>query len=412
VQKVAIIGGGVIGLTLGYELRKRGIEVVLVDKGEPGTACSAGNAGWVTPSLSQPIAAPGLTLQSLLWLLQSDSPLHIKPTAVPRLAGFLKSFRSYCNASAYAAGSRALAALNRPTLDLFKELASDGVSFEVISEGILYAFSNEEDEKHAREDAKAAEKEGLRAPAELSASAVHRLEPNLKGPLSGGLLFEDELCVRPESMCKGLLGRLHEMGSEVRTHCRVTSVEQQGTEVMAVQTDKGSVEADAFVIAAGAWSGQLASEFGYRLPVQAGKGYSITIETPTPPVSRAVLLSGPKIALSPFNGSFRVAGTMELSGVNLKLEPRRIRALERAAQGSVENALEGSGREDWVGMRPITPDGLPIIGALPSSSNTWVATGHSLLGLTLAPSTARCLAESMTGQTPTADLGPFDPARF
>jgi D-amino-acid dehydrogenase len=176
--------------------------------------------------------------------------------------------------------------------------------------------------------------------------------------------------------------------------------------------DGGEIEADAFVIATGAEAAALSRQCGTSLPLQAGKGYSVTIDRPRLEVRYPLYLGDAKIGITPFGGALRVAGTMELSGINLTLDARRLEALERATERDLPGALAGEGRESWVGMRPITPDGLPILGRLPRSENVFVATGHQMLGVTLAPSTGKAMAELIAEGESSVDLEPFSPARF
>ena len=170
--------------------------------------------------------------------------------------------------------------------------------------------------------------------------------------------------------------------------------------------------ADLFVLAAGAETAALVATLGRKLPVQAGKGYSITVRNAQVRLSQPLHVTPARIGFTPFRGAVRVIGTMEFSGINRRLDPRRIAILERAARRYLPGALEGAERDDWVGMRPVTPDGLPAIGRLPGFSNVYVATGHQMLGVTLAPSTGHALAQLLLDGRSDIDLAPFDPARF
>jgi D-amino-acid dehydrogenase len=173
-----------------------------------------------------------------------------------------------------------------------------------------------------------------------------------------------------------------------------------------------TVEADAFVLAGGAETGQLARVCGHPLPLQAAKGYSVTVRAPALRLVRPVHLPEAHLALTPFDGALRVAGTLELSGLNLRVDERRVAALKRATLRELPNAFDGKGSATWVGMRPVTPDGLPVIGAVPGCPNLFVASGHQMLGITLAPATGEALARCMlSGETP-AELRAFDPGRF
>ncbi len=411
--KVAIVGAGVIGLLCAYELRRRGAEVIVVDRAQPGRACSLANAGWIVPSLSAPLPSPGLMVKSIKWLLRRNSPLFIKPSSVPAMLGWLGQFRRHCNRTDYEAGFRAVAALNRSTMSLYDRLEQEGLSFEMAKAGLLFVFRSEPELRHVRDDLALMEQYGYSPPEEFPANQLRELEPGLSRDLSGGIRVHEERHVRPEALCAALIARLQEHRVEIMECVDVGSVAREGDRVTAITgSSHAAIEADAFVIAAGAWSGRVAAEFGYGLPVQAGKGYSITVANPAVRLTHALYLGEAKIGCTPFDGALRIAGTMELSGINLSLDRKRVAALESAVRGYLPRALEGGTRTEWVGMRPITPDGLPIIGRLPSCSNVYVATGHALLGVTLAPSTGAAIADLILGNRSDVDLKPFDPARF
>ncbi len=410
--RVAVIGGGIIGLLSAYHLRKRGADVIVIDKGKAGQACSVGNAGWLVPSIAGPLPSPGLTLKSIKWLLRPDSPLYIKPAAIPSLLGWLWRFNRHCNLKDYEAGFHAVAAFGRTTMSLYDELAADGVAFEMEQRAMLFLFHTETEMRPVLDDLRRLEQYGYTRPTELSGRELQQIEPALATDLQCGLRLEGDRYVEPETLCAGLAASLRDAGVEIREDLAAREVIRNGERVTALVCSDGRVQADTFVIAAGAWSGRLAGQCGYHLPVQAGKGYSITVTNPAVEVHHPLYLEDAKIGCTPFRGAFRIAGMMELSGVNLTLDRRRVLALERAVQRYVPNALAGESREEWVGMRPITPDGLPMIGRLPSCSNVYVATGHAMLGVTLAASTGAALAELILEGRSETDLRPFDPGRF
>lgn len=421
-MRVAVIGGGVIGLCVAHYLERGGADVVLLERDLVGGGCSKGNGGWVCPSISRPLPAPGLTLTSLRWMLRADSPLYIKPSAMPRLMGWLWAFRGYCNAESYAAGVAALAALNTATDRLYGGLAEDGMEFERASTGTILAY---DDESELRQTAALLARLGEErvGPVEvLDREALAETEPDLAGGLIG-LRMRGDTHVRPESLCAELAASLEARGVEIRTGERVVGFTPEAGRVrMALTSTAGSgaaangepaeLGADVFVLAAGAETAALVANLGGKLPVQAGKGYSITVRNARVRLSQPLHVTPARIGFTPFRGAVRVIGTMEFSGINRLLDPRRIAILERAARRYLPGALEGTERVDWVGMRPVTPDGLPAIGRLPGLPNVYVATGHQMLGVTLAPSTGHALAQLLLDGRSDIDLAPFDPARF
>ncbi len=409
-MRVAVIGGGVIGLLCAHHLRKRGAEVVVIERDRIGDGCSSGNAGWITPSISMPLPAPGLRLKSLVWMLRSDSPLYIRPSAAPGMTAWLLAFWRHCNRSDFDRGARAFARLGAETMDLYDELAADGVRFEGRKDGLLMVFRERSGLEHELE---LLDRFGYGPVEEVESPELRELEPSLSHELGCGAIVASERTVRPESLCAGTAASLAGNGVELRDRARVGSLELDGRAARAALIEAGEpVEADAFLIATGAEAAVLSRALGADLPLQAGKGYSVTVTAPDVELRRPLYLGDAMVGVTPFEGCLRVAGTMELSGINLDLDRRRVEALERAAEREVPGVLAGDARERWVGMRPITPDGLPILGRLPALDNVYVATGHQMLGLTLAPSTGKAMAELILEDDASVDLSPFTPARF
>jgi D-amino-acid dehydrogenase len=410
--RTIVVGAGVIGLACAYALRKRGRDVVVLDSGPPGGACSLGNAGWVSPSISAPIPAPGLTWTSLKWMLRSDSPLYIAPKAVPSMARWLFRFWRHCNRRDFEAGLRATAELNRHTLALFDSLAGDGIDCELHRRGILYVFCQEEYLRSNLEEFKPLTAVGYEMPSALDGPAMRAMEPELSDNVVGGFLVGAEYHVRPETLTAGYVKRLQELGVELQVGAYVAAPLGDKTKWRGVLTSNGPIEGDEIVLAAGAWTGGVAERFGVALPVQAGKGYSVTVPTTRGAFTRPLYLGEAKIGASPFEGAVRFAGTMELSGINLKRDPRRIKGLRQGIDRYMRRPLGPAEGTEWVGMRPLTPDGLPMLGRAPGQHNLFVATGHAMLGVTLAPATGEAIAQLVTDPKAGSLYAAFDPGRF
>ncbi len=441
-RRVVVIGAGVIGLCCAYELRRRGLEVILLDKGQPGDACSRGNTGWVVRSFSGPLPAPGLTWTSLKWMASTHSPLYIRPSTLPSMAGWLLSFWRKCNERDYQDGLDAVARFSEPTMDLFDDLEAGGTVGEMHRSGLLCAFSREAALEISMKTFETIASYGLIQPQRLSANETRDREPALSSVIAGGILLQGERHVRPEAFNEALLARIEGQGVEVRAGIEVCCHVREGREVRAVITgshggsgelaggcgpdtagrpcgpdnglhsSRSPVEGDAFVIAAGAWSGLLAGRLDVSLPMQAGKGYSITIDDPAVSLRGPVYFPEHKIVTSPFVGALRLGGTMELSGINDDLDQRRIAAIRHGAERFLPGSMEGAGESEWVGMRPLMPDGLPVIGRAPGYDNLFIATGHAMLGVTLAPVTAQAIADLIIDGNTRLPIESFTPARF
>ena len=412
-SRTVIVGAGVIGLACAHALRKRGEDVVMIDSGAPGDGCSKGNAGWVTPSLAEPLPAPGLTWTSLRWMLDRDSPLHIDPLAAPRMAPWLWSFWRHCNQADYEKGHTAWGLIADRATESFDALVADGVDFEMHRSGLLFVFLREATMRGLLRDIRAARRSDGNGPEPLVGAELRRFEPGLSANAVAGFWLADERHVRPESLCAGLAQRLSRLGVEMHSGVTATDGVSEGQSLRALRTTNGDVTGDRFLIAAGARTGIVSDAVaGFPLPIQAGKGYSITVTAAASPMQRPLYLDEAKLGCSPFDGGYRFAGTMELSGINERLVPERVAAIRRAAQRYLTLPPNGTTGVEWVGMRPVAPDGLPVIGRLPNRSNVYIATGHQMLGVTTALTTATLMADLIVDGRTAVDLRAIDPARF
>lgn len=411
-SRTVIVGGGIIGLCCAYELQRRGEDVVVVERMEPGTGASSHNAGLIVPSFSGPLPGPGMVAAALRSMLRPNSPFYLNPRALLEAAGWLRSSWRHANPRAYEAGLLAMGRLSASTMALFDDLAADGVAFEMHKDGLLFAYLDEKNMAHMLDDLERLEEFGYGRPARLSAADLRDLEPALSDRVTAGFLLPQERHVQPETLIAGLLVRLRQLGAVVRGGLELTGARQRHGRITAAVTPSGPIEGDRFLIAAGAWSGRVAQKFGFRLPIQAVRGYSVTISAPMRRLRRPVSLGEAKLIASPFAGTTRVAGWLEFSGIHPVVDAGRMRALRQSAGAYLRAWESGSGDRQRAGLRPMAPDGLPVIGPIPGYDNLFVATGHGVLGITLAPATARAIAAIMTRADPEPDLQPFSPGRF
>jgi D-amino-acid dehydrogenase len=412
VARAVVIGAGLVGLLAAYHLRRQGLDVTVVERGDPGMACSFGNAGWICPSLSAPLPAPGLPLRTMRWMLSRQSPVYISPGVAPSLFGWLRAFWRSCTAERNEAGLAAMLALNQRTLALFDELAADGIDMEMHTRGVLFCFLGERELAAEYEDLERIGRYGFPAPHLLTGDEARGAEPSLAPRVTGGILLAHERHVEPLSLSRGIARRLIRDGVELRAHTGAVGFERSRDAVQAVRTDDGRIAGDIFVLAAGVWSGALAQQLGIRLPIQAGKGYSLTFPRLRTGVRHALYFGDTKVVLSQYDAALRIAGTMEFSGHNEYLDPARIRSLRAAAQRYLAAELPAGDGVAWTGMRPMTPDGLPAIGRLPGLRNAFVSTGHATNGVFMAPSSGEALAQLAVHGEAGVDMAPFDPGRF
>jgi D-amino-acid dehydrogenase len=414
VTRVVVIGSGVIGLCTAFSLHQRGAEVVIVEKETGAHGASIVNAGWVTPALSDPVPSAGLVKTSLKWMMHGDSPLYIRPLSAPRMLPWLTSFWRHCNEKDFIVGMQATAELNRTTMALYDALKQAGVEFEEHRDGLLFAYKNATTMEHDLRSLEPLNAYGYPTPASLDGNAVRAFEPSLGASVTAGYWLEQERSVRPDSLTTGLRNWLEQQGVEFQTTSAVTGFSATEESVQRVITSTGAVVCDAAVICAGAWSGQLAAMAGAKLPVQGGKGYCLDYSPPPVAVGRPIYLHEARVAVTPFDGAVRLAGTMEFSGINDIQRPKRVAAISRTASTMLRDWPDGPGAATRTGsgLRPITPDGIPVLGFLPGYRNLAVATGHAMLGVTLGPATGDAIAETvLSGRAPDV-LEPFSPVRF
>jgi D-amino-acid dehydrogenase len=421
VQPVVVVGGGIIGLCTALALHRRDLAVTVLDAGPTEHAASHVNAGWLTPSLAAPVPSPGLIATSLRWMLRSDSPLYIRPRLDPAFLRWTLGFWRHCNARDYLAGTEAIGAFGARSLALYDAMREAGVRYEEHRDGLLFAYRTTEALEHDYAALEPVRRFGFEVSSIMSGDELRTLEPSLSETVSGGYWLPQERSVRPDTLVRGLIDYLQERGVEVRQDSPVRGIETTDGKATAVFTAAGErIPAATVVVAAGAWTPRLLKSLQVRVPIEAGKGYSIDF-VPAPalpePVQRPLYLHETRVAITPLNGMIRLAGTMELSGLNHDVRQERVTAITRSAGWAIrgwpeQTPASGPGVRIWNGPRPMTPDGLPVIGRLPGYRNLIVASGHAMLGVTLAPATGEAVAELITtGRAPDA-IAPFDPTRF
>lgn len=410
-EDCAVVGGGVAGLWLARALRRLGLEVTVIERNRLGSGASHGNAGWISPLQAGPLPAPGMVAYGARSLVNRRSALHVAPREVTRMAGWLLAFARHCTPSAQEAGVQALAALGYPSLRLVEELAASRPALIVGRAGLLLAAAAPGAiEDHLAMLAPLRDRGHDVPNAVLSPAELRLLEPALSASVEAGVLLRDHLQVDPSTLLAELAADSAAAGVRIEEGIDVLELIVSGRRVVELRTTSGRRAIDRIVLAAGAWTAPLARTAGVSLPIVGGKGYSFDVE-PKTMLARPVLLADAHVGLAPLrDGRLRIAGTMELSGLNLRLDRSRIEAIAAGAARALGPWRQAGA--PWAGLRPITPDGLPVIGQLPEVTNAYVASGYGMLGLTLAPAAGELLAGAIAGAPPSADLRPFDPVRF
>jgi D-amino-acid dehydrogenase len=415
-SRVAVIGAGVVGLACAWELRRRGAEVVVLERAGIGGGVSRGNTGWISPSFTYPLPAPGMVREGLRQLVTRGEAFVLRPSLDPAFVRWLWRFRRSSTPARFDDGVRALLALNRRTLELFDAYRDAGVRFEMHSAGLLVAARTDSGLDLYRRIFRRLRELGYEGGAidELDGDALATLEPALdRAAIAAGLRAHVDRFVRPEELTRGLAEHLRADGVEVREGCELRGLSRRDG-AWTLDTGSGDpIAADAVVIAAGLPSVPLLRRLGVRVPLVGARGYSVTLAGRGTPPRHALYLAEAKLGLSPFDGGVRVAGVFELGARNTDVAAgvgARLLAAARPYLAAWQPDPEGP-VEAWAGLRPSTSDGLPLIGAVPGLDRAYLATGHGMLGVTLAPATAALLAPLvLEGRSP-PELAPFDPAR-
>jgi D-amino-acid dehydrogenase len=409
--RVLVIGAGIAGLCVAYYLAERDAEVVVLDADRVGGGASFANGGWITPAQAGPLPEPGLTIYGLRALLSADSALYFKPSYLPTLAPWLARFWTYCNRRDFERGTAALAALGRRAFDLVDGMADAGVEFELHKMGMLCATADEREARKVLDSLEPMRRLGFTLPDDLLlGDELHAFEPALSDRVKAGFAIEEHWHVRSSTMTEGLARSLAEKGATIVPSSAVVGFEVDSGVVRAAKTASGEYAADAFVLAAGSWTTTLARQLGLSLPMQPGKGYTLMIRPKVMP-RHGILFADIHAGATPFGDRVRLGGTMEFSGFDRSIDERRISTIFRLARDYIE--LEHPDYEEpWAGLRPMVADGLPILDRAGAYRNAYLATGYSMLGMTVGPPAGEAMAEMvLTGDRP-ALFEPFRLDRF
>lgn len=412
-ERVVVVGGGIIGLSCAYYLERDGFDVTVIDQNQIAAACSHGNCGYICPSHVLPLTVPGAVKMALKSLFIPNAPFRVKPSLDPDLLSWMWQFAKRCNHDSMIAAGHHLKAILDFSMQAYRDLIEkEQLNCEWRDDGLMYAFGSEKSlDAFAREDALLQSEFGVGA-RRFDGKDVCAWEPSLRDDLAGAFLYEGDATVRPDALNKSLRDLLVSRGVQLEEQCAFSGLKKRGAKVVALETSGGILEADHVVLAVGAWSAKWERTFQCALPVQPGKGYSVTMQAPAGSPVKSMLFPEKRVGVTPMDGYLRFGSMMEFSGYDSSIPKTRLQMLRDGVNPYLVRPIEQAVEETWYGWRPMTYDSLPIIGRTPKLSNVVLATGHNMLGLSMGAGTGLLVAGIIRKEDPLIDLNPFDPARF
>lgn len=414
-KSVLIIGAGAIGLSCALHCARKGHRVTVIERHTAQRdGCSFGNAGMIVPSHFVPLAAPGMVKLGLKWMWNPESPFYIKPRLDGELFDWAVKFWRAANANHVRRSAPLLRDLNFASRAMFEELASEtNNEIGLVTRGLLMLCKTQHG---LDEEAKfAAQASQLGVPAEvLDAKQLAQLDRDVTMDVAGAVYFPKDAHFTPDRYLDALRAKAEKLGAEFKFGVEVTGLKARDRKIAVVETLRGEFNADEIILCGGSWSPLLVRGLGLRIPIQAGKGYSLTLTEPRELPQLCSIFTEARMAITPMGSSLRFGGTMEIAGLNEDINPVRIRGIIKVVpQYFPKFKLEDfDGIQPWRGLRPCSPDGLPYLGRTARFSNLIFATGHAMMGMSLSPVTGRIVSEIISGEKPIFDLRLFSPDRY
>jgi len=412
-KRIIIIGGGIAGLSSAYYLNKAGHQVTVIDKSDITSGASFVNAGYITPSHIIPLASPGMIAKGIKWMFNSASPFYLKPRWDLEFFKWSWYFHRSSTPAKVAMAIPVIKNINILSRSLFEDIYASGDlgEFQLERKGLLMLYKTDKAGEDELEVARKARFIGLEVKS-LDLSELKKLEPVVELDVKGAIHYECDRHTTPTEFMPKLVKYLRNAGVDLKTNEEVQEISTSVSRITEIKTSKASYKAEEVVLAAGSWSGKISKQLAVKLPLQAGKGYSINVKKPTGISIPAVLMEA-KVAVTPMQGFTRFAGTMEFSGINDTIRKERVEAIANAAKSyypEIEISTEDMANAKS-GLRPVSPDGLPYIGRSKAYSNLIYATGHAMMGWSLGPATGKLVSEIIDNKKTAMDIAPFDPDR-
>ena len=395
-----IVGGGVIGAFCAWFLRRSGRQVTIIERNEFGAGCSHGNCGYVSPSHVLPLTSPAQLRRGLKGMISRNSALRIRPRLSPSMWAWFFKFAMRCNHRDMVSAGRGRHAILESSRQLYQEfIEEENVDVEWKTDGLLFVFREQEGfDRYAETDHLLTNEFGVSAEP-IPGHELVKLEPALKSGMAGAWHYRIDAHLRPDRLLSELHRKLLDGGVDILEQTEMQELVVSGQKITHVRTQHGEIAADEFVVATGPLTPMLNNVLGCRIPIQPGKGYSITMARPMVCPKYPMLLQEVHVGITPFDTGYRIGSTMEFAGYNTKLSPERLQYLRSGAARYLLEPTAEPVNEEWYGWRPMTWDGLPYIDRTPAFENVWVAAGHNMLGLSMGAATGKLVTEMVTGQT-------------
>ncbi len=398
---VAVVGAGIVGACVAYMLGKRGVEVTLIDRDEPGNGCSYGNSGAISPGSVAPLAMPGILATVPRMLRDPDSPLYLPWAYLPQAAPWLMRFVASARPTRVRASAAKLAALHSGAVEAHATLAHEvGVPELLLRHGHLHLYP---DEAAVTKDAASWQmrRDCGHVVESLDRAAILALEPHVGSRYQAGRFLPDHATItNPLRYVQAIVAACGTQGGRVR-RMEVSALRPGADEGWSVDAANGRFEFEQVVVAAGAWSRQLLDPLGIHLPLESQRGYHVQFDGAAGTINRTVVLADRKVFVTPMEQGLRVGGTVEIGGLRRPADMRRAELLRRIACETFPE-LKSVASSQWMGHRPCMPDSVPVVGPAPNHPGLWLAVGHGHLGLTDSVNTARRIADQMLGSVPTS----------
>ena len=409
---ILIVGAGVIGVCAAYELSKLGHKVTLVDQGDVCAGSSYGNGGLIVPSHCVPLSEPGVIGQGLKWMLDPESPFYIKPRLDRDLISWLWKFKRSCTKKHVDRAVPVLREMHLNSLKRYEEFAQN-FEFSYVHRGSFYACNTESGLEHKIEDARIAGRAGIHTEV-LEPAEIAKLIPETRLSVVGGVFYPEDGHLQPAQFVGAMAEEAQSLGASIQRYTQVLGFASEHGKVKSVSTTRGEFSADTFILAAGSWSPVVVGDLGLRLPIQPAKGYSITFKRPDNCPSLPVMMTESKGGVTPMADTFRFAGTLELTGLDLTINQRRVDSILNAMPSYFPEMSAGRMEliEIWRGLRPCTPDGLPLLGRTEAYENLIVGAGHATIGISLGPESGKILSRIVAGEEIGYSAAALSPDRF